>query len=218
MRRNGHQSKLYQSFCKADGNQHIASEYAIEKINGLVEKFRLQRILEVGLGIGSISGIVLAVNRNINLDYSGTEANAFCLNVLPENLKEDYNRLQIYSDLTEIPGNKKFNLIIIDGKDHNLQAVKDLISENGILAIEGDRIPQQDSLQELFPQHKYVHCISLKRNKEYSPFPTENWQGGIKVIFVYPTLKQNLWWLKEKYFTKIKYQYPGRYLGGEKRE
>ena len=77
-------------------------------------------------------------------------------------------------------------------------------------------MPQQDSLQELFPQHKYVHCISLKKNKEYSPFPAENWQGGIKVIFVYPTLKQKIWWLKEKYFTKIKYQYPGRYLGGEK--
>jgi hypothetical protein len=117
----------------------------------------------------------LAVNRNINLDYSGTEANDFCLKALPENLKQDYNRLEIYSDLTEIPANKKFNLIIIDGKDHNLQAVKDLISDNGILAIEGDLMQQQDSLQELFPQHKYVHCISLKKNKKYSPFSIENW-------------------------------------------
>jgi len=214
MSRNEHQSKLYQSFCEAEGNQHIASEYAIGKINGLVEKFRVERILEVGLGIGSISGVVLAVNRNKPyLDYTGTEANDFCLKALPENLKEDYGRLVIYSDLSEIPSDKKFGLIIIDGKDQNLQAIKGLISENGILAIEGDRMPQQDSLQELFPQHKYVHCISLKRNKEYSPFSTENWQGGLKIIFVYPTLKQNLWWLKEKYFTKIKYQYPGRYLG-----
>ena len=219
MKRNEIQSNLYQSFCKADGSQHIASEYAIEKINGLVENFGIKGILEVGLGIGSISGIVLAVNKNKpDIDYIGTEADDFCLNALPENLKEDYNRLKIYPNLTEIPSDKKIDLIIIDGKDHNLQAVKDLISENGILAIEGDRIPQQDSLQELFPQHKYVHCISLKKNKEYSPFSTENWQGGLKIILVYPTLKQNLWWFKEKYFTKIKYQYPGRYLGGEKRE
>jgi len=219
MKRNKQQSNLYQSFCDADGNQHIASEYAIEKINRLVEKFQIKGILEVGLGIGSISGILLALDRNKpELDYTGTEANDFCLNALPKNLKKNYSRLRIYSDLTEIPANKKFDLIIIDGKDHNLQAVKDLISENGILAIEGDRIPQQDSLQELFPQHKYVHCISLKKNKEYSPFSTENWQGGLKIIFVYPTLKQNLWWFKEKYFTKVKYQYPGRYLGGEKRE
>ena len=77
-------------------------------------------------------------------------------------------------------------------------------------------MPQQDSLQELFPQHKYVHCISLIKNKEYSPFSTENWQGGLKIIFINPTIKQAFWTFKEKCFTKIKYQYPGRYLGGEK--
>ena len=124
MRRNVHRSNLYQSFCEAEGSQHIASEYAIEKINGLVGKFRIKGILEVGLGIGSISGILLAVNRNKSeLDYSGTEANDFCLGALPKNLKEDYNRLQKYSDLTKIPANKKFDLIIIDGKDHKLQII-----------------------------------------------------------------------------------------------
>lgn len=219
MNRNQQQSNLYQSFCEADGSQNIGSEYAIEKINRLVKKFRIKRILEIGLGIGSISGILLALNRNKpDLDYSGTEANDFCLNALPENLKEDYRRLKIYSDLTEIPANKKIDLIIIDGKDQNLPTVKDLISENGMIAIEGDRMPQQNSLQELFPQHKYVHCISLKKNKEYSPFSKENWQGGLKIIFVNPTIKQNLWCLKEKYLTKIKYKYPGRYSGGKKRE
>jgi len=139
MRRNQQLSDLYNFFCEAVGNQHVA----IEKINGYLEKFLLQRILEVGLGIGSISGILLRVNRNKpNLDYAGTEANDFCLNALPKNLKEDYNRLGIYSDLNNIPSNKKFDLIIIDGKNHHLQAVKDLISENGILAIEGDRMSQ----------------------------------------------------------------------------
>lgn len=219
MKRNKRLSDIYRSFCEADGNQHIASEYALDKIIGLVKKFQVKIILEVGLGIGSISGIVLAVNREkLDLDYNGTEANSFCLKVLPKNLKGDYRRLRIYSDLTEMPAYKKFELIIIDGKDHNLQAVKDLISENGIIAIEGDRMPQQASLQVLFPHHKYVHSISLKKNKEYSPFSAENWQGGIKVIFVHPTLKQNLWWLKERYTTKIKYQFPGRYLGGKKRQ
>jgi hypothetical protein len=206
MRRKEQQSTLYQSFCEAEGNQHIASEYAIVKINGLVEKFRIKKILEVGLGIGSISGIVLALNRNISeLGYTGTEANNFCLNALPQNLKEDYSRLRIYSDLTEIPSHKKFDLIIIDGKDQNLRAVKDLISENGILAIEGDRMPQQDSLQELFPDHKYVHCISRKKNKSYSPFQSTHWQGGLKIIFIKPTGIQKLWWIWERISTKLKY-------------
>ncbi len=213
MKRNDLQSKLYQYFCEIEGNQHIASEYAIDKINKLIEKFQLLRILEVGLGIGSISGIIMAVNKKNNLDYSGTEANKYCLNALHENLKEEYNRIHIYSDLTKIPSNKKFDFIIIDGKDRELRVIRNRISENGIIAIEGDRMEQQNSLQELFPNHKYVHCISLKNNKEYSPFPAGNWQGGLKIIFVNPTFKQGLWWLKEKVFTKIKYQYPGRYMG-----
>ncbi|CAM4097211.1 hypothetical protein [Gillisia limnaea] len=216
MKKNEQLSNLYRFFCEAEGSQHIASEYAFDKINGLVKKFQVKGILEVGLGIGSISGILLALNRNKpDLDYVGTEENDFCLNALAGNLKEDYSRLRIYSDLIEIPANKEFDLIIIDGKDQNLQAVKALISKNGILVIEGDRMQQQNSLQQLFPDHKYTHSISLKKNKEYSPFPAENWQGGIKIIFVNPTMKQLFWWFKEKYFTKIKYQYPGRYMGGD---
>jgi hypothetical protein len=211
MRRNEQQTTLYQSFSAAEGNQHIASEYAIENLNRLVQKFQVQRILEVGLGIGSISGIVLALNRNkTKLDYLGTEANDFCLKALPENLKEDYSRLKIYSNLTEIPSVTKFDLIIIDGKDQNLKVIEGLISKNGLIAIEGDRMPQQDSLQELFPNHKYVHLISLKKNKSYSHFPAEHWQGGLKIIFIDPTGFQKLWWVKEKISTKLKYWFRKR--------
>lgn len=206
MKGNEKLSSIYRFFCDANGSQHIASEYAIRKIDNLVEKFQVKGILEVGLGIGGISGSLLGVNRNNpDLNYVGTESNEFCLNGLRENLKEDYNRLRIYSDLTEIPGNKKFDLIIIDGKDHNLQALKNLISENGILVIEGDRMQQQDLLQEFFPNHKYVHSISKKKNKSYSPFPSTHWQGGIKIIFINPTVFQKLWWMREKIYTKLKY-------------
>ncbi len=214
VKRKEQQSKLYQSFCDAEGSLHIASEYAILKLQELIRKFKVTKVLEDGLGIGSISGIVLALNKN--LIYSGTEANNFCLNSLSQNLKEDYSRLKVYSDLSEIPSDKKFDLIIIDGKDQNLQAVKDLISENGIIAIEGDRMPQQEILRRVFSKHQYVHSVSLSRNKSYSPFPAGEWQGGLKVLFVNPTIKQSFWWLMEKYLTKIKYQYPGRYLGGVK--
>jgi hypothetical protein len=206
MGRTEHRSNLYFSFCAAGGNQYIASEYAIEKINELVEEFRLKRILEVGLGIGSISGIILATNKlKLELKYSGTEAHDFCLKALSENLKENYNRLDIYSDLTKIPIRKKFDLIVVDGKDRNLQRVSDLISKHGVIAIEGDRMQQQDSLLEIFPNHKYVHCISRKKNKSYSPFPSSHWQGGLKIIFVNPNYIQKFWWIKEKIFIKLKY-------------
>ena len=90
----------YKYFCLAKGNQHIASEFAILKLQELIRKFQVKNVLEIGLGIGSIAGTLLGLNKN--LDYSGTEANDFCLKALPENLKEDYRRLQIYSDLTKI--------------------------------------------------------------------------------------------------------------------
>ena len=206
MKKNHLKSILYKSFCEADGSQHIASEYAIEKINDLVGEFQVKSILEVGLGIGSISGIILELNRNKpDLDYYGTEVNDFCLNALPKNLKEDYNRLKVYPDLNEISAKAKFDLIIIDGKDQNLQVISRLISENGIIAIEGDRMQQQDSLMELFPNHKYVHCISREKNKSFSPFPPAHWQGGLKIIFINPNAFQKSWWLWEKVSTKLKY-------------
>jgi len=50
------------------------------------------------LGIGSISGILLAVNRNKpDLDFTGTEGNDFCLEALPKNLVYLRN---ITSDIT----------------------------------------------------------------------------------------------------------------------
>lgn len=107
----------------------------------------------------------------------------------------------------------KFDLIIIDGKDPYLKEIKNLISENGIIAIEGDRMAQQEIVKKLFPKYRNVHAISLRKNRIISPFPSEEWQGGLKVIFVNPTPVQYVWWIKEKFKTRLKYQVPGRYLG-----
>ena len=50
--------------------------------------------LELGLGIGSISYSIidfLSIN-NKDYNYYGTENNEFCLQVLPTNLKEKYDK------------------------------------------------------------------------------------------------------------------------------
>lgn len=202
--------KLYRQFCSAEGNQYIASEYAIVKLQQIIEKFQVKSILEVGLGIGSIAGSLLKLNKNIN--YSGTESDLFCLQALPENLKEDYERLQIFSGLETIPQYSEYDLIIIDGKDPELEIIQHLIQRRGIIAIEGDRQPQQRILEDLFPVHRAVHAICLRKNGHYSPFSSERWQGGLKVIFVAPNREQIGWWLKEKLLTKIKNQVRGRYF------
>lgn len=198
-------SNIYRRFSTAEGNQHIASEYAIVKLQEIIEKFNVRNVLEVGLGIGSIVGSLLCVNKNLR--YSGTEANKFCLETLPGNLGPEYSRLKIYKNLRSVPEQKQFELVIIDGKDEDLDYIKKVITANGIIGVEGDRIPQQEVLQEIFPYHKYVHCISKVRNKPFSPFPTNQWQGGIKIIFIDPTFSQKLWWARERISTRLKYFY-----------
>lgn len=199
--------KTYRKFEHADGNQHIASEFAVLKLSELISNFDLKRVLEVGLGIGSISGTILEFHKEGIQCYSGTEENSFCLEALVNNLGDQYAKLNIYSEIGEITGENEFDLVIIDGKDDSLKEVKKLLSENGIIAIEGDRLSQQEILKEVFPAHKYVHSISKKKNSISSPFASSHWQGGIKIIFSNPSSKQKQWWMKEKIFTKLKYFY-----------
>lgn len=194
----------YEKFCTAEGNQHIASEYAILKLQAIIERFGIEKVLEIGLGIGAIAGSLLSANTLI--EYSGTENNEFCLDALKKNLGEDYRKLEVFSKLSEV-NQRKFDLIIIDGKDPELKKIQQLLTQNGVIAIEGDRMPQQELLREYFPKNKYVHSISNKKNAANSPFPANHWQGGLKVIFVNPNFEQKCWWINEKLSTKFKYFY-----------
>ncbi len=197
-------NELYKNYCFCEGNEYIASEYAIKKLNDLINTFNVRSILEIGLGIGSISGILLTKNKR-NFTYTGTEENKFCLQRLPGNLKDNFDGVLIYNNIAAIPQTSKFDLIIIDGKDEDLKRLQGLVEENGIIAIEGDRISQREYLKSIFPKHILTPSISLCKNKIYSPFENDNWQGGLKIIFVKPTLFQRLWWVKERFLSKIKY-------------
>lgn len=207
----GKNRQLYKEISKAEGSTYIASEYAIYKIEELINVFNCSRILEVGLGIGSISKLILSSKRNEPaFIYHGTEANEFCLESLPENLGDEYRRIRIFKDLQQVEQGICYDLIIVDGADTNLALLKDLISENGIIAIEGDRMPQQEHLKKIFPNSSFCHSISMTKNREYSPFSTRAWQNGVKIIFINPTRFQGLWRLKEKIFSKLKYIYRGK--------
>ncbi|MFD1079792.1 hypothetical protein, partial [Longispora fulva] len=75
---------------------------------------------------------------------------------------------------------------------NSLRGVKELLNQHAIIVIEGDRTPQLKVLRELFPYHKYVHSISLKKNSGSGPFKEGTWQGGLKIIFIDPTWKQKI--------------------------
>ena len=112
----------YKYFAELDGNQYIASEFALKAILKVVENYKTKNILELGVGIGCITFCIMNFSNknNLNVNYIGTESNEFCLKVLPNYLKEFYDKVQIFPELKDVKSHNKFEIIIIDGKDENI--------------------------------------------------------------------------------------------------
>lgn len=195
----------YKMFCGFEGSDFIASEFALKVILKIIKKYNITNVLELGLGIGSISDTVLKDSKNAGrkINYVGTEKNEFCLNALKKNVR-DYVSIELFSELNHIK-NKKFQLIIIDGYDDTLNQIVSFCDENAIIFIEGDRKGQTNTILEIFPNHKYVNVISLNKNKPYGhgECKPNNYVGGGQLIFINPTLKMKLFWFKEKIATFI---------------
>jgi hypothetical protein len=200
--------ETYKYFSNLDGNQHIASEFALKKIIDIIKNYKIKNVLELGLGIGSISFCILEFSKEYNkqIEYTGTESNEFCLEVLPKYLKEHFNKVQIFKGLNEVPNNNKFEMVIIDGKDENLIEVKKIISNRGIIIIEGDRKPQLELLKNIFSDHLYVRLISNQHNPSYGPFSSLTLLGGIQLIFINPNFYQKINFIFYKISTAIKYR------------
>jgi spore coat polysaccharide biosynthesis predicted glycosyltransferase SpsG len=196
----------YKRFCGLEGNEYIASEFALETIIKILNTFKIDTILELGLGIGSICDTVLKYSKknNKNISYAGTESNDFCLSQLKENII-DYNQIELYSELNQIKS-KKFDLIIIDGYDDSLKKIIAYCNKNTIVFIEGDRKGQTESLMQIFPRCKYVNVITLNKNRAYSHGynNTDHYVGGGKLVFIDPTFIMQLFWFQQKTATFIK--------------
>ena len=78
----------YLKFSEIEGNQNIAGDYALEFILRLIKDFKIKNVLEIGLGIGSVSDAIMmyAKNNGLQITYTGTEANQYCIEVLPKNV------------------------------------------------------------------------------------------------------------------------------------
>lgn len=208
MAKNKSAFETYKYFSTLEGNQHIASEFALSVINKLIGAFQIKSVLELGLGIGSICYSVheFYERKPIKIRYTGTESNPFCLSVLPKYLKNHYKDLEVYSNLQQIPNGKRFDLVIIDGKEENLEKISNLISHRGIVLIEGDRLPQLEIIRKVFPKAKYARFVSLYKNPDYGPFSSKDWCGGVQLVFVHPTFRQKIYYLFVKMATSIKYK------------
>jgi len=197
--------KNYYRFCKLEGSEYIATGFALLQILKIIKIFEIETVLEIGLGIGSISDTVLKMAKNSKLEirYVGTEANEFCNNALKNNI-EDYAKLEQYEDLAEISPESKFDLVIIDGQDNSLQEIASRCKSESIIFIEGDRSPQTKLILSLFPKARHVNVISLKKHQPYSHGNTKFFVGGGQLIFTNPNIGMKIYWFKEKTATYIK--------------
>lgn len=196
----------YKRFCSLEGSDFIASEFALEVILNIIDRFQVKEILELGLGIGSISDTVLkhSASAKKGIHYVGTEKNEFCLNALKNNVL-DFDKIELYSELKAIQ-NQKFDLIIIDGLDDSIRNVASYCKQNTIIFIEGDRKAQTDIMVDLFPKHKYVNVITLMKSKPYAhgTCSQSNYVGGGQLIFTNTNLSMKMYWFKQKVATFIK--------------
>lgn len=193
--------KIFKKFSKFEGNQHIANEYALECILKLVKDFKVESILEIGIGIGCIADAVLEYSSNI--DYTATEANEYCLEAIKKNISQ-IQRVKLYKDLSEVPANKTFDFIIIDGSDEALIQIEKMCKPTTIIFIEGSRVPQTEKIKKIFPQILHTEMISNYKNPSYGPFPTSHWCGGGQLLFPFPDFKMKNYYYKEKISTFLK--------------
>lgn len=204
MNSKNHVDKNYRKFCKLEGNEYIASEYVVYKIIEMIRKFDLRDLLELGAGIGTIADIVLNYSyfNKHPLNYVATEANNFCKTALKDNI-DRYTDLKIVEKIEDIPKDKKFDLIIIDGSE-NLDLLKIFCKDRCIILIEGDRMEQTNKVLSIFPQGHYVHLTSLSRKKGYAPGKKNVYQSGARLIFLNPDLPMKFFWLEHKIKTRFK--------------
>lgn len=201
----------FKYFSGLDGNQCIASEFALKTMVDIVDKYKVGNVFELGLGIGSIAYCIhdFGNKNNIKLNYIGTEANSFCLNALSQNLKEYYKETRIFDTLKDVEIDRKFDLIIIDGIDENLLKIKNMITDKGIVIIEGDRIPQLNSIREIFPKALYTRVVSNYKSPDYGPHPSNAYSSGLQLIFINPTLEQKIDFIFYKARNTIYYKLRG---------
>lgn len=194
----------YKKFSEFEGNEHIAGDYALEKILELTHKFKVRKVLEIGLGIGSICDAILTDSKknDLNIKYTGTEANEFCLNALQRNVTY-FKEIQLFSDVQNVEKKINYDLIIVDGSDSSLSKIEKLCDKNAIIFIEGGRASQVGELKQLFPKYLYAEIISLRKPPAYGPFH-QKWTGGGGLIFINPTFPQKVFWITEKIKTFAK--------------
>ena len=104
-------ARIYRRFVSRSGADQIASRTSLAHLTALLRTFECKRVLELGVGIGTITYLLLQKQREV----VALEHNSFCQHQLELNIPPNLrSQLRLVSDGAEIDG--VFDLVIIDGK------------------------------------------------------------------------------------------------------
>lgn len=107
----------------------ICSFYFLEQLEKLFRKYQFKRILEIGVGMGTMPHFLRHERFE---EWVGTESLDFCI----EHLKVNAPYVKHNNDISTVKGT--FDLIIVDGRD-NLTNIPEMINKRGIILVEGNR-------------------------------------------------------------------------------
>lgn len=103
---------LYDKFKKQSGSEQIAEPISIQVIFDICRQKKLERVLEMGGGLGTLSYTLLKYSSAFVDIY---EVNDFCKKKLKENLSDFAGRYQILESYRLLPPAMEYDLLIIDG-------------------------------------------------------------------------------------------------------
>jgi hypothetical protein len=135
-------------FSAKEGSEHIASFNALRGVIHHVRRRKLKKILELGIGIGTIPYALrearLRHEITHNFDYYGTEADLFCIQAFKDNVPDytDFvNHIQTLEDVSA-SGQEPFDFVIVDGRESGLEKLLDMLAKRGVIFVEGGRSTQ----------------------------------------------------------------------------
>src|SRR5712691_10667149 len=145
----------------------IAAERAIAALIELVRSRRPQRVLELGSGIGTLTTAVLEAARDSGLiaepefTFYTIESQSFCLDQLEINLKSFKGEYKSVRDISEVPKDILFDLIVVDGggdlpNDLGVIDFSSRLAHHGVILLEGGRGFQRRKILEWYGQRANV--------------------------------------------------------------
>ena len=139
--------RVHQRFASRPGGKHIATRRALICLAALVRKHQPEAVLEFGSGIGTITYLLLSVSAKLYV--VGVEDSPFCIEQLQRNIPEEFKpRLTVVSK-NDVPDDRRFDLIVIDGRLPPRTDKHAFLRSEGICFVEGNRWKQGAKLMQI---------------------------------------------------------------------